>query len=158
MPSPRKPNPKFKHLAPLIIGYMKREGITGQEMGRRLGAPNGSGAVISGWIRSLNAPSEQYRAKLAELLGVDESELKPRVEGKAREATARALEAHLQAPAPPPQVLLPRRQDNVLSYSAASDGQAEVKLLARGPHARMAVVFRLLLDAGLVPGGEEDPE
>jgi hypothetical protein len=56
----------------------------------------------------------------------------------------------------PHAVIQPKAQD-VLSYSVNSDGQATVRMAARGPHGRMAALFRLLLDAGLVPEGEEEP-
>lgn len=154
--APARPKASLKHLAPLILGYMRREEITARELGIRLGVPNNSGSVISGWVKGLNGPSTLYRTKLAALLKVDEAELLARGKAPPAEVTARALEAHLQAPPPPAQVIAPRKQEPVLAYSAGSDGQAEVRLLARGPHARMAVVFRLLLDAGLVPGGEEE--
>lgn len=171
----RNPKPALKHIALAIRAYMTRENITPVGLAKRLGVDGVKSSVTHAWVHGQGAPSALYRDQLAALLGVDPTELMARKEQnptaeKARvardqavmkrppaETTARALEAHLQAPPPPAQVLLPRKQDTVLAYSAASDGQAEVRLLARGPHARMAPIFRMLLDAGLVPGGEEDP-
>ena len=56
----------------------------------------------------------------------------------------------------PPRVTTSLKSQDVLSYSVDSDGQAAVRMTARGPHSRMAALFRLLLDAGMVPGGEEE--
>jgi len=153
----KRPKPELRHIVQLVQAYLAREKITQQELGARLGISAKKVAVASGWLRGVNAPSPVYRAKLAALLGVDEAELMRRDQGKApAEAQARALVAHLQAPLPAAQVMPPRKQHDVLGYVVTADGQAEVRLLARGPHARMAAVFRMLLDAGLVPGGEEE--
>jgi transcriptional regulator with XRE-family HTH domain len=160
----RPPKPALKHIALLVGGYVKREGISASELGRRVGIEKAKASVASGWALGQYAPSVLYRAKLASFLKVDEAELMPREAGKAltaarvaQDAQARALEAHLQAPSTTPAaVIAPRKAQDVLAYTVASDGQAELRVLARGPHARMSVVFRMLLDAGLVPGGEEE--
>ena len=158
----KRPKPELRHIVQLLQAYLDREKITQQELGKRLGISPEKAAVASGWLRGINAPSPAYRAPLAALLKVDEAELMRHDQSKAlvrkapAEAQARALVAHLQAPLPAAQVMPPRKQHDVLGYVVTADGQAEVRLLARGPHARMAAVFRMLLDAGLVPGGEEE--
>jgi hypothetical protein len=128
------------------------------------------------WVRGDGAPIGENRTRLARLLGADESELMPKgdVSPQMRAAQTRSLNAkkherkngaiadtlerqlaETQPVLLPRAVIQPKAQD-VLNYSVDSDGQAVVRLAARGPHGRMAALFRLLLDAGLVPGGEEE--
>jgi hypothetical protein len=126
------------------------------------------------WKRGYGAPVGKNRTKLATLLGVDESVLLPkgepsahfrgsemRVARKAGPPFVERLEQQLmevQPPAAMPRAapsVLPATKD-VLTYGVDSEGQATVRLAVRGPHSRMAALFRLLLDAGLVPSGEEE--
>ena len=65
-----------------------------------------------------------------------------------------ALEQHLDnAPA----VLLPPtpKAPDVISYGVGPDGQGVLRVNAKGPHARLRPIFVMLLEAGLVPAGED---
>ena len=147
----------------MIRRYLERENISQSELSRRLGMRSSSSVHL--WTHGLGFPAPAFLAKLAALLQVDKAELLPREGGELvplrkrlppAEVEARALEAHLRAPLPASANGARKPLPDVLAYTVAPDGQAELRVVARGPHARMAAVFRLLLDAGLVPGGKEE--
>jgi hypothetical protein len=165
--------PHLEHIAALVRDYIEREKITVQQMAVRLGRDRLWTGVYP-WIGARSAPIGEGRTKLAELLGVDENVLLPkgepsahfrgsemRVARKAGPPFVERLEQQLievQPPAAMPRAapsVLPAVKD-VLTYGVDSEGQATIRLAVRGPHSRMAALFRLLLDAGLVPSGEEE--
>jgi len=161
----KPPKPELRHITLLLHAYIEREGINVSELGRRVGGRTAS--LAHPWVHGQLCPSPAYREKLAALLKIDEAELLPREGGAVvtqpralppAEAEVRALEAHLRAPLPA-QVMSPRKPaPDVLSYAVSSDGQAELRVMARGPHVHLVRAFRILLDAGLTPGGEEQED
>jgi hypothetical protein len=165
--------PHLEHIAALVRSYIEREKITVQQLAVRLGRDK-LWTGIYPWLGARSAPLGENREKLAKLMGVDEKVLLPKgglnrhfLAQDARAAKGdgppfvERLEQQLievQPPAAMPRAnpsVLPTGKD-VLTYGVDSEGQATVRLAVRGPHNRMAAVFRMLLDAGLVPGGEEE--
>ncbi len=55
---------------------------------------------------------------------------------------------------PKPMNVSPRSQD-VLTYAADAEGNAVLRMVARGSHRKMSALFVMLVQAGVVPGGDE---
>jgi hypothetical protein len=109
-----------------------------------LGLGRGSATVYK-WLSGKGGPAPKWRAKLAKVTGI-----LARKPGDPAPAPSQAV-AVIPAAATK---LAPARVGDVLSFVVSGDGMARIKLDATLPLATATPLFRMLLDAGIVFGGE----
>jgi transcriptional regulator with XRE-family HTH domain len=123
--------------------------MTAPDLSEALGLGRGSATVYK-WLSGKGGPASELRAKLAKVTGIPEAELIARKPGDPAPAPSQAV-ALVTSPATK---LAPARVGDVLSFVVSGDGMARIKLDATLPLATATPLFRMLLDAGIVFGGE----
>jgi hypothetical protein len=144
---------KYGHIAMLIRSKLAEKQWSIPDFHEKLGLPRTS-ATAYHWLNCMGAPGNTLAAKVAKLLGVPLAELAARDPGDNQLPVVLAAPGYpTVGPSKPAVRSLPPAGD-VLSFSVDSDGLARLRLDVRLPLAQAAPLLRVLLDAGIVMGGD----
>jgi hypothetical protein len=143
------------HVAALIRRELEARKMSVADLHRAIGEDVKSTRAYA-WINSRSRITDQFRPKVAKALGVKEEDLMPRALTQAvtvmpvSDAKLRAVQAAQGAPA---RTLT--AAGDVLAFSVNAEGNARLRLDVTLPLATAAPLLRMLLDAGIVMGGEQ---
>ena len=138
---------RFGHIAALFRKHMEEHNQTYSDFAREIGYKPEKLTQIYKWSGSKAAPSPAWRVKLSKVLGVPPDFL------AARDPSDPTPPVHSG------QVSRPRQSDGpVLQFAASSDGEARIRLDVTMPVAQAMPLLRILLDAGILTGGEVPSE
>jgi transcriptional regulator with XRE-family HTH domain len=137
----------YGHIAARLRAFLTERKMSIPDLSEALGLGRGSATAYK-WLGAHGGPAAKMRAKLAKVTGIPEAELMPRKPGAAP-APSQAV-AVVTSPAK----LAPARVGDVLSFAVAVDGSARLRLDIVLPIASATPLLRMLLDAGIVFGGE----
>lgn len=143
---------RFGHIAAALRAVMKQRGWKVPDFNEALGKTRGDAGIFK-WLAARGAPSPANRALLAEVTGIPEAALRPRVPG----APPPPSQAVALVEPPPAKISAATvRVGDVLSFVVSSTGEARIRLDVSLPVAAATPLLRMLLDAGLVfnTGGE----
>lgn len=130
---------KYGHIAGTIRDALKQQGMTGNDLARKLGCAQTN---PNAWMNAKCAPGANIRPRLAKILHIPEEDLMVR---------DRVISGIPPAHALTPYVSMSRgRPAEVFSFAVNNEGDAHIKLDAVLPVTQAMQVLRLLMDAGLV--------
>jgi hypothetical protein len=146
----------FGHIAAALRAWMKANKVTMPDFNERLGKDRGD-AMAFKWINGFGAPGPTNRALVAKITGIPEAGLLPRRPGDPVPAIPPPAEL-VQRTASGAVWVAPKRSAaaEVLSFSAATDGMARVRLDVTLPMDDASALFRLLLDMGNILSKQEE--
>ena len=147
-PATRAEIAMYGHMAAALRAFLKQRDMAVPELSEALGLDRKS-ATPYRWLSGKGGPAPALRAKLAKLTGIPETDLMPRKPGQPAPVPSQAV-----AVIPATKLAPPVRVGDVLSFVVSGDGMARIKLDATLPLATATPLFRMLLDAGIVFGGE----
>ena len=153
------------YLQPMMVAIhtaMRERELTLQGLCDAMGLTPDKRPAVYNWIKGKNGPSDLYRAKLAQVLGLTEAQLtSPHPTGSKRKPTPdqlgpaqRALVA-AQAAQPVAVTLTAEPVRDVFTIAGRSDGQISIRLQTTLDGQRGMALARFLLDFGLIIGDEE---
>ena len=138
---------RFGHIAAFLREEMAKREWSSALFNEALGLSPNSTTVYT-WLRGSGAPNPEMRAKLAALFAVHESTFMGReIAGPVKASAAPVV----TTPAVQRRLGVPQ---DVLSFSVDANGQARLRLDSTLPLAVAAPLLRMLLDAGIVLGGD----
>jgi transcriptional regulator with XRE-family HTH domain len=140
---------RYGHIATLMRSEMAKRGWRMADLAERLGLERRA-TVPYPWMRGYGAPGPMLRPKLTKLLGVPESALTAREVGDQLPAVIEAG-AGVLAPQARPQGA---RGGDPLLFRVLASGEAQIKLDLTLPLPQATPLLRMLLDAGIVFGGD----
>ena len=152
VPATPKEIAQWGHIATLLREYMEKHAMKPAGFAQVMGLKDITHlSQIYKWSNAKAGPGPMYRAKMAKVLGVDPDYLKRRDPGHPLFAPA--------TQSGQPVVSRPRATDGpVLQFAASSDGEARIRLDVTMPVAQAMPLLRILLDAGILIGGEVPSE
>jgi hypothetical protein len=127
----------YGHIAERVGEWLARHGNDINRLHEAIGRTKPGDAHVTlayGWAACRNAPSARWRGPLAQVLGVPEAELAPRLPGPKR--------SHRRVPdnpTPAATTTLP------IQFTVGTDGVGELSLKMRGDPAELIAVMQLLL-------------
>lgn len=138
---------EFGHIAARLRAFMKEREMIAPEVSQALGLGRKS-ATIYKWLSGKGAPAPTLRARLAKLLGCQESDLLARKDGTLPRSIIASTALKPSVIARP----IAPRAGSVLSFNVTGDGEARLVLDVTLPIAQAMPLLRILLDAGIVVG------
>jgi hypothetical protein len=147
------------YLQPMMLAIQTAMRERGLDAKGLCEAVRANAPAVYTWLAGKNAPGPEYRARLAQVLGLTEAQLtsphqvgahskRPATLGPAQRAVA------LVQAAPPGAVVTSEPVRDVFTIAGRSDGQITVQLRATLDAGRGMALARFLLDFGLIVGDE----
>lgn len=144
---------RFGHIAAFLRKELKDRDWSQSELTKRLGA--NSTSVLAPWIQSRGAPGPDYRKKLAEVFGVEESFFESRsINGAAPKESAPISHHGGIRPGSGRQPT----KNRVLNFALNADGTAHISLDLQTSKQKGLEILQFLLNAGIEPQVTEEEE
>jgi hypothetical protein len=140
----------FGHAAATMRAALKAKGWTIPDFNQAMGRERGyAGAHV--WFAGKGLPGPKHRDKVAKVLSVSAEDLKPR---QHVEVTLSDPSRSLAVIPAPTASQAARKSGDVLLFAVDAEGVARLRLDVALPIEKGAALLRMLLDAGIVMGGE----
>jgi len=147
---------QFGHIAAALRAFMKANGLkTMADFNEVIGRRRNDTASFK-WLKGTGAPGPTLRAEITKATGISEAALLPRRPGDPVPALPSPSAVVLPHTASGAQVASKRVE--VLLFSAASDGEARVRLDVTLPIAEASALFQMLLGMENLTRQRQEPQ